>query len=135
MVELSEFNALLRRALSIAGSDPLEAVRALEEGLGAARQRGAAAAIAVLAKNAGAICYSIGNLEQSARYYGEAQARSPSDATLWLASGDVRLAMGQEDAAKQDYEQALTLARQNGDSEMAELAEAAAAKIDGRQSG
>jgi len=118
----------------LAGNDPAEAVRVLEEGLRAARERGAASAIAALAKNAAAVCYTVGSLELSARYYEEAQASSPSDATLWLASGDARLAMGQKDSAKHDYAQALALARQSDDSEMADLAEVAAAKVDGHES-
>jgi tetratricopeptide (TPR) repeat protein len=133
MAELGEFNVVLRRALMLAGNDPLEAVRVLEEGLRAARERGAAPAIAALAKNAALVCYTVGSLELSARYYEEAQASSPSDATLWLVSGEVRLAMGQKDAAKQDYAHALVLARQSGDSEMAALADVAAGKVDGHE--
>jgi len=134
MIEIGEFKVVLRRALVLAGSDPHEAVRALEEGLVAARQRGTPVAVAVLAKNAAAICYTAGRLELATRYYEEAQASSPSDATLWIASGEVRLTMGHEDAAKHDYTQAVALARQSGDTEMADLAESAAAKIGGRDS-
>ena len=50
MAELGEFNVVLRRALVLAGNDPFEAVRVLEEGLGAARERGAIPAVAMLAK-------------------------------------------------------------------------------------
>jgi Flp pilus assembly protein TadD len=82
-----------------------------------------------MAKHAGAISTHAGDLRRASGYYERACSNEPDDAHLHFALGDIYRLMGRNRQARESFARSGELARQQGDTDLAESASRAADEL------
>jgi tetratricopeptide (TPR) repeat protein len=115
----------LRRALAVALSDPRKALLILDAELQEAQEHGNREARSAIARHAGVVSMTVGDLEATLRYYVTALQADPNDASLHLAIGDVHRRQGRHGQARLAFARSLELGKQQANEDMTRIASTA----------
>jgi len=131
---LNPVNDALRTALALAKRNPEEALLLLDAAIQKARDEGNAQGTSLLARHAGVLWTTHGDLERAHQCYQEALRHDPTSAHLHLANADVLERLKNLVGAEESLVRAEQLARDAGDMDLASAAASAVRRVQATRS-